>query len=632
MALHVFIAVVVVGLLGCAGEGGVAPPDGALDGAGRGGGPAEAEVVAGAVKGRVRWSRSSGLEVRGFALEDADLVEVNGRLAGMGLLPVRVVDPAPSVLSGANRRALVEALFPLVIAELELTPNLGANVPAAEREGLVLIRGAVVTEAEEQAMRRALERTRGLRVVTELETANPLIEPGLGQLDLRVGAEVVAPGRRELFRSTVLKDEAGRTVATDGVGRIGPGRYELADGTWVRIHPGHRTIVNPEGPVMVVGGRRYRLGWEVQKLVGPEEEGGLRVGGRTSVRGGDGELEGAVARAVIGADLAASAAEGHARLVRLGRPVHFLIDFDGTVFQTLDLAQVAKGMPADEIHIALNNMLVPDGAAHPERHPRRAEMLAFERSGPDFALVDERLVTVHGYTHAQVWALGGLLRRLVELFPRLGRGFEWEPGVLSPFEPVERVERAGDGIYLASQLDPKRRDPGPGLDLRGVMRRLAEHDEPIAPAFEGLSMAREVLERTFGVRRPGGLWADAKAELARLGGDPGHLVFRDDFHIPWFLRDELIEDATGRLLLSLLPAPGDVVFDVQSTTAERLAMGPVEGFPDGFTKVAAQLQPESEWFVWKVGDPARPELARVGHGLVRAGGGWYLLPEPWRGL
>ncbi|HRE92432.1 MAG TPA: hypothetical protein PK095_25170, partial [Myxococcota bacterium] len=321
-----------------------------------------------------------------------------------------------------------------------------------------------------------------------------------------------------------------------------------------------------------------------------------------------------------------------ARLVRLGRPVHFLIDFDGTVFQTLDLAQVAKGMPVDEIHIALNNMLVPDGAAYPVRHPRRAEMSAFERSGPEFGMIDERLVSVHGFTNAQVWALGGLLRRLVELFPRLGRGFAWDGASLGLFEPARQVEGAGDGVYLASQLDSKRRDPGPGLELRAVLRNLAEHDEPLGPAFESVVMAREVLGRVFEERRRDVLWADGRGQIARLRGDPGHLVFRDDFHMLWILRESSFDDATERLIASLGVWPGDVVFDVRSATAEVLARGPVDGFPPRLSEVAGQLRPESEWFVWKVGDPARPELARVGHGLVRADGGWYLLPEPWRGM
>jgi hypothetical protein len=575
--------------------------------------------------------------VRELELEPGHLAEVNARLAASGLPPVRIVDPRPTSLSPGNRRALIEALWPLIIAEIEIIPNRGANLPAAERDGLVLLKGSLVSEAEARAMRSALESTRGLRIVTELETANPLLEPGVGQVYL--DSEVGGSGRRKRFKETVMKDEAGRTVATDGAGRIAPGRYELADGTFVRVHAGHRTAVNPEGQVIVVAGRRYRLGWGVSRVVGPDDEGAPRVSGKVSGRAPKAsgsacppcEIEQSVARLVIGADFAPTSAEGHTKLVKLGRPAHFLIDFDGTIFQTLDLAEVARGMPTDEIHIALNNPLIPNGPAIPERHPRRDEMLAFDRSGPELAFVDGEFSTLYGYTHEQVWALGVLARRLVELFPRLGSGFVWERRTLEIFSPVERVESPGDGIYLASQLDPKRRDPGPGLELKSVMRLLAEHDDPIAPDFEGVAMAREILGRTFEVVRREVFWADGWAHLARLRRDPGHLVFRDDFHIPWFLRDELFDDATARLVFTLLVEPGEVVFDVRSATAEMLAKGPVDGFPEGLSAVAEQLQPESEWFVWKVGDPARPKLARAGHGLVRAEGEWYLVPEPWSG-
>lgn len=599
-----------------------------------------AGVVSELVGGELRWSRFDGLEVRGWVLEGPILERVNGRLAALGLPDAKLVDPRPSPLSAANRLAIIEALFHTVIAEVEVMPNRGVNVDKDEREGLVLVRGAFITEADELAMRRELEKTVGLRVVVELDLANPLIEPGPGQLVL--GSKYSSRLRKELFESSVVRGADGQVVATDGVGRIAPGRYGLDDGTFARVHAGHRTLVNPDGPAILVEGRRYRLGWGVKRVVGPGEAEALRVTGKVGVRAQGEGLERSVARLVIGADFAATSAEGHARLVGMGRPVHFLIDFDGTVFQTLDLAELAAGMPADEIHIALNNRLIPGGAAWPERHARRAEMLGFERSGPEFAVISEEasrgelsdlsageLTTLHGYTFEQVWVLGVLARRLVELFPRLGAGFVWGSDRLSPFSPAERVERAEDGIFLASQLDPKRWDPGPALDLRKVMARLSEESDPVAPRLDGVVMAKTVLSRVFEPTCREVLWADPRAQLARLRADPGSTVFRETFHVDWFRRDEMFDQSTVRLMERLGIEPGDVVFDVRRATAGELTRGAVEGFPGELSEVAEHLQPDSEWFVWKVGDPARPEEARVGHGLVRAEGQWYLLPEPW---
>lgn len=609
------------------------------EGPGSRGTGASAEGPVGAAEGRLGSRPSDGLEVPGRSDGEGFIEEGHGRFVGVGLSPMRLVGPGAEALSRVNRLALDEALVHVIAAEVEVLPSLGARVPASEREGIAVIRGQVLGDRELRAMQMALAKTRGVRVVTELRLAHPLAGSRLGLL--HVGSRYVRELRGEVPLSSIVKRADGQTVATDGVGRIEPGRYELADGTFARVHAGHWTEVNPEGPAILFEGRRYRLGHGVERVSGPGDEGALALGHGVP-RAESGALERAVARLVVGADFAATSVEGHARLVRSGRPVHFLIDFDGTIHQTLDLARVAPGMPVDEVHIALNGLFEAGVGGYPERHERRGEMLMHEREGPEFATLGGNFAAVYGYTLAQRRALGALMRRLVELFPRLGAGFVWSDDERHPFVLAERVEGARDGILMASQLDPRRLDPGPLFPVRELAEALAAHDEPEPSSSEvtGIAEAGAILARLFEGEAPREevLWSDRRAALIRLRalGCSGH--FASGFHVPWEDRRELFDLELGAMLaetrakLGPVQAGGRAILRLWRATTGELRAGPREGFAGGFERVAGTLDDDSEWFAWQVGDSKRPDEAVRGHGLVRTGGQWCLIVRPWAGL
>lgn len=573
--------------------------------------PPEPEPVLEPIAGSILWSRLEGLEVDGWP-DDTVIREANAKLAAMGLPPARV-SPAPTRLSVKNRAALVEAAMSLLTAEVELFPSLGANVPVSESQGLATFVGGLTSADERRSFENALAKTEGLRIVRQLKVTHPLVSSSQGGLWVSPDTDVVT-------------DEAGRRVAIDADGRIAPGLYQLDDGTFVAVHRGHWTELHRDGPSILVDGRRFRVGDAYMKVIGPGDPDALTLNGaRRRVSEGDFKaLRDFVARLVIGADWAADAVAGHRKLIAKKEGVHFLIDFDGTIYQTLDLAELAATMKPDEVRIALNHPMT-DAPYPVKNHPRSAEMALHLRDESEFVWTGGELVSLEGYTEAQLAALRALVARLVEVFPRLGRGFTWGAGFALADTAV-----LGDGMFLASQLDPKRIDPGPAFSARDLLYRLSSFDEPVPWDRTGRAVAKLWLERLHASpqdHRP--LYFDARADALKLFPWSSHLVFSADVDASWFSFPHDVEVAT--FVAEARAAPGERVLALWRATGAELAAGTGESehFSNALRAVGGELAPESVWFAWKIGDPAAPERARSGQGLVFTGERWSFVPKPW---
>lgn len=171
--------------------------------------------------------------------------------------------------------------------------------------------------------------------------------------------------------------------------------------------------------------------------------------------------------------------------VEQGRSVHFVIDLDGTIYQTLDVAHTAHHAgPADVRGIGI--LLAGHGALRPReaaRWDRRATGAGSGAREAAFAgdLRRERLSgTLNGYTLEQLdftpeqyrslarlsAALFGVLPRLLPDAPRDERGF-----LLREALSAGHLERFR-GILGHYHVDPRATGPGPAFDWEGFLRRL----------------------------------------------------------------------------------------------------------------------------------------------------------------
>ena len=175
---------------------------------------------------------------------------------------------------------------------------------------------------------------------------------------------------------------------------------------------------------------------------------------------------------LLHADLAEDSAARFEALVKEERSTHFLIDWDGTIYQMLDVANCAYHageMNQRSIGVDLNNLMPnleknPNASPWPKKHPRLAEMTAEEnlRILSRSAEINAARVKSYGYTRAQYRALGSLLRTLATMFPAIGAG----PPRRSNGEVVSRVVDDPDrtpGVLAHWHVEADRWDPGPGF-------------------------------------------------------------------------------------------------------------------------------------------------------------------------
>ena len=177
---------------------------------------------------------------------------------------------------------------------------------------------------------------------------------------------------------------------------------------------------------------------------------------------------------------------------------HFMIDWDGVIYQALDpLYQAYHAGDANDASIGLdmNNLMKnlerePNAEMYNSQHPRFAEMSEkeFKRPKSDRSTVNGARVRSYGYTDPQYLALISLLQALTKWLPKI--------------KPVVPLDEKGEivkttledgvsfeGILGHWHVSTDRWDPGPGFDWQRVYHGLArEHNAFPVQMAEGVNI------------------------------------------------------------------------------------------------------------------------------------------------
>ncbi len=208
-----------------------------------------------------------------------------------------------------------------------------------------------------------------------------------------------------------------------------------------------------------------------------------------------GALKRAVHQVVIQADGSRDSRAAHAEMLEGERSTHFMIDWDGTIYQSLDPIFAARnGAGAGTISVHLNNRLRNlrrwrhrRAAMYSEGHPALAAgspAAHHRRSRSAIRRINGMRVKSWGYTDAQYSALIGLLSALTRYFPNIAADFAYGPRGTVSEHAMTRPE-GFSGILAGWHWDDDTWAPGPGLDwsrlcggLVGAGARSAPCPEP----------------------------------------------------------------------------------------------------------------------------------------------------------
>jgi len=164
---------------------------------------------------------------------------------------------------------------------------------------------------------------------------------------------------------------------------------------------------------------------------------------------------------------------------------HILIDFDGTIIQSVDLTLAAyhAGMANNRaVSLLFNNMsknLVkePNAPMYPEDHDRIEDMQRHPRAKSKIVTINGYELQHYGYTEAQ-WRSGlSVSRLLVRLLPGLAPAYpkDADGGVLC----IPLADAASFSGFLAhSTWEAERWDPGPGFDWERLATAFAPKARP----------------------------------------------------------------------------------------------------------------------------------------------------------
>lgn len=326
-------------------------------------------------------------------------------------------------------------------------------------------------------------------------------------------------------RSTALQDQAAHGPSTlttlDGrrvivgkhEGTVPAGVYRLPKGDdYFVVSIGRKTTLPASGetdttvkpaPAIVVAGKRFFLDDDVPVVTFGTEgsldfhalQGAKKKRGRNTFlepRRVDGKdvdptdlaaIRPILKYAVLHSDLNSDSAENFSDLKKVKLSTHFMIDFDGTIYQAADLAYTAFHVGAlnnAAIGIDLNNLLpnlhsgVKRGApAYDPNHPRIEEMLRHPRSKSAMVKINGGRVQTYGYTMAQRRSLGTLLRAIAAIFPNLPAQVPLTADGKPVWTAPEDITKHA-GVVGHLHTSNTRWDPGPGidwLDLQGMISR-----------------------------------------------------------------------------------------------------------------------------------------------------------------
>jgi len=150
---------------------------------------------------------------------------------------------------------------------------------------------------------------------------------------------------------------------------------------------------------------------------------------------------------------------------------HFMIDFDGTIFQLTDVRRLVTRLPYREsnraVIIALANAPIwrvgnPEAPAYPVDHKRAGELAKYPRTRLEGEIHGKRFAG-WSFTQAQTRSLATLLRTLGRVFPAIASGPIRDAHGVIPLNDVDRSV-ALRGVAALYQLDNSYFDPGPALD------------------------------------------------------------------------------------------------------------------------------------------------------------------------
>lgn len=215
------------------------------------------------------------------------------------------------------------------------------------------------------------------------------------------------------------------------------------------------------------------------------------------------ELKEVVHLVVLHTDCTRNSKQCYMVLVNRGLSTHFMIDWDGTIYQATDVihcaAHAGGGVNMQSVGIDLNNLLLPFhpgdpdkpyrvavGAGHDEQFQdplyRRPEASEFE-----YMKLQNSVIRSYGYTDQQYQALTALLRALSAELPLLSPSTEEDENPI-PRHPMDEKGKViatalqdGDaqgwrGVLGHWHITPGKWDPGPGFDWDRMYHSLRGED------------------------------------------------------------------------------------------------------------------------------------------------------------
>ncbi|MCB9730677.1 MAG: N-acetylmuramoyl-L-alanine amidase [Deltaproteobacteria bacterium] len=174
---------------------------------------------------------------------------------------------------------------------------------------------------------------------------------------------------------------------------------------------------------------------------------------------------------VLHDSLTETARESFLRLGETGGSTHFTIDYDGTIYQNLDLAYEAthSGDASVDGRSVSIDLVNPATTSRPPL-PEDATLDRFARPLSDFERVQGEEVQQWGYTEQQLSALAQLLHELARALPALPLSVP--PAALGERRAAPEGPLALRGIVGHLHLSRRASDPGPGFDWQALSARL----------------------------------------------------------------------------------------------------------------------------------------------------------------
>ncbi|MCA9518629.1 MAG: N-acetylmuramoyl-L-alanine amidase, partial [Myxococcales bacterium] len=363
-------------------------------------------------------------------------------------------------------------------------------------DGALAVSGQAPWEANVEYLQddaRGLAERAGVTLRWEVarDVTSPL--PGMGWLIGRGGEDTVG---------MALKPVGGGEAVTVAEGwRVPVGLYALPSGKILGVQEGRRTWYDPRVTASVrVGGLEVPLDDDVP-FVGLDDPGTLSYEtpsvqkqmeplgspGFGVRRIGDRAWEpptepsslphwvGVIHTMLLHTSLTQTAAESQRAMVARGLSEHFIIDFDGTIYQTVDVARMAfhaaeqnnSSVGVTLISAQPNLVREPDAPPFDPNHARAAEMAKHPRARSAVMRINGGRVQSYGYTDAQRRSLGALARALASVFPKVGHGVPRDARGEIITAVVEDPD-ALEGVVGHWHTSADRWDPGPGMDWRAL--------------------------------------------------------------------------------------------------------------------------------------------------------------------